>query len=307
MASLAEQAIDAVAGLYGRHEGYRAVHAKGRIYRGRFTATPAAAELTRAAHMQGSPVDVTVRLSNGSGNPTSHDGAPDGRGLATKFYLPDGSRTDIVAVTLPRFFVGNPEDFVAFTRAQPKPPKLLAFMIRHPRTAMIAPEIQRTLRAVPSYANCRYNGIHAFRWLAPDGTSRYVRYSWIPEAGQEHLPSKEAMARERDFLQDEFAERLQRGPVRFTLRVQIARDGDPVNDPRAVWPADRETIEAGTLEVIERDTSRERGDDILVFDPTRVTDGIELSGDPILNFRRPAYNVSIKRRSGVGLEDTGGE
>ena len=67
MASLAEQAIDAVAGLYGRHEGYRAVHAKGRIYRGRFTATPAAAELTRAAHMQGSPVDVTVRLSNGSG------------------------------------------------------------------------------------------------------------------------------------------------------------------------------------------------------------------------------------------------
>ncbi len=307
MASLAEQALDAAAGVYGRHDGYRALHAKGRIYRGRFTATPAAAELTRAAHMQGSPVDTTVRLSNGSGKPASHDGAPDGRGLATKFYLPDGSRTDIVAVTLPRFFVGNPDDFVAFTRAQPKPPKLLAFMIRHPRTAIVAPEIQRSLRPVPSYANCRYNAIHAFRWLATDGSSRYVRYSWIPEAGEEHLSSNDAKSRDRDFLQEEFAERLQRGPARFKLRVQIARDGDPTDDPRAVWPDDRETIEAGTLEVIEPDTTREQGDDVLVFDPTRVTDGIELSDDPILHFRRLAYNESIKRRSGVGLEDTGAE
>lgn len=304
MASLAEQALDAVAGVYGRHPGYRALHAKGRIYRGRFTASPRAAELTRAAHMLGDPVDVTVRVSNGSGKPDGHDGAPDGRGLATKFYLPDGSRTDIVAVTLPRFFVRTPEDFVAFTRAQPKPPKLALFMLTHPRTLMVAPGIQRSLRAVPSYANCRYNGLHAYRWIAPDGTVRHVRYSWIPEAGEAELDKKEAMARDADFLQDELAERLSRGPVRFTLQLQIARDGDPVDDPRASWPDDRERVEAGTLEIIERDSSREGPDDILVFDPTRVTDGIELSDDPILHFRRPAYDVSVKRRSGVGLADS---
>jgi catalase len=86
--------------------------------------------------------------------------------------------------------------------------------------------------------------------------------------------------------------------------LQLAGDGDPTDDPRAVWPDDRETVEAGTLEIVEPDTEREKGDDILVFDPTRVTDGIELSDDQILRFRREAYNVSIKRRSGVGLDDT---
>jgi catalase len=35
---------------------------------------------------------------------------------------------------------------------------------------------------------------------------------------------------------------------------------------------------------------------VLVFDPVRVTDGIELSDDPILRFRSPAYRVSVERR-----------
>ena len=45
------------------------------------------------------------------------------------------------------------------------------------------------------------------------------------------------------------------------------------------------------------DPERERDGDILVFDPTRVTDGIELSDDPILRFRPRAYSVSVARRS----------
>jgi catalase len=36
---------------------------------------------------------------------------------------------------------------------------------------------------------------------------------------------------------------------------------------------------------------------VLVFDPTRVTDGIELSDDPILRFRPRAYSVSVARRA----------
>ena len=40
-------------------------------------------------------------------------------------------------------------------------------------------------------------------------------------------------------------------------------------------------------------TDREQDGDMLVFDPTRVTDGIECSEDPILNFREHAYAVSV--------------
>ena len=99
--SLPEQIVDAIHDISGRHEGTRAVHAKGVVCEGTFTATPEAAALTRAAHMQGEPVPATVRFSNGGGDPAAKDSAKDGRGLAVKLYLEDGSRTDMVAITLP--------------------------------------------------------------------------------------------------------------------------------------------------------------------------------------------------------------
>jgi catalase len=53
---------------------------------------------------------------------------------------------------------------------------------------------------------------------------------------------------------------------------------------------------AGTLELTGLDTERETGTDVLVFDPVRVTEGIELSDDPILRFRERAYSASVARR-----------
>jgi catalase len=86
------------------------------------------------------------------------------------------------------------------------------------------------------------------------------------------------------------------------LELQLALKDDPVDDPTAPWRDDRETVAGGTLELSELETGRETGDDVLVFDPTRVTDGIELSDDPILRFRTHAYSVSIERRSGVSRD-----
>src|SRR3954470_11770882 len=112
-----EQAIDSINERFGLHAGLRALHAKGVLLKGEFTATPEAAGLTRAAHMQGEPVAVTVRVSNGGGNPDEPDFRPDVRGMATKFYLPGDDRTDIVAQTSPRFPARTPDAFVAFVRA----------------------------------------------------------------------------------------------------------------------------------------------------------------------------------------------
>jgi catalase len=53
----------------------------------------------------------------------------------------------------------------------------------------------------------------------------------------------------------------------------------------------------GTFEITGLETGREKDGDVLVFDPTRVTDGIELSSDPVLNFRRDAYGESVARRT----------
>ena len=278
MDPLAEQAVDAVGEIFGRHPGRRAVHAKGTVCAGAFTATPAAARLTRAVHMQGERVPVTVRFSNASGDPDAPDALPDGRGMATKLYLPDGSRTDIVAVTAERFFARTPEEFVEFNRAvrrsengppRPDPVRMLWYLARHPKAAPAVAALRKAT-ATPSYARRRYNGLHAFRWIDAEGGVRHVRYSWLPEEGEATLPADEAKTRPPDYLQRDLADRFAAGTtIRFTL------------------------------ELSSLDTNREREGDVLVFDPTRVTDGIELTDDPILNFRPKAYSVSVDRRTRV--------
>jgi catalase len=298
-----EEAVDAINDVSGSFAGHRAAHAKGTLLSGTFTATPEAARLTRAAHMQGEPVRVTVRFSNGGGNPEIPDYAREGRGMATKFYLPDGSKTDIVALSLPCFFVRTPEDFLEFTRlrkpdpetGQPDLEKLGNWLGKHPEAG---PAIQAAVGTPPpeSYAEVLYNGIHSYRWTPADGGSRWVRYAWLPEAGETSLEDDEARARGRDYLQEEILRRL---PVAFRLVVRLGEEGDPVNDPTAVWPDERETVEVGRLELTGPEASRERDGDVLVFDPTRVTDGIETSEDPILLFRPKAYSVSVERRSGA--------
>jgi catalase len=304
--SLAEDAVDAINDASGRHPGYRAAHAKGTLWSGTFTATPEGARLTRAAHMQGDPVPATVRFSNGGGNPEVPDYAKEGRGLAVKLYLPDGSTTDLVAVSLPVFMVRTPEDFVEFTRLRKPDPKtgqpdlerLGAWLSEHPEAG---PAIQFALSSGPpaSYAQVAYNGLHAFRWVNADGEGRYVRFGWEPEAGEATLSDEEAREGGPDYLQDEIARRVGARPVAFRLVVQLAGDRDPIDDPTAAWPDERERVVVGRLEVTGPEEKRERGDDVLVFDPCRVTDGIELSDDPILNFRPKAYSVSVERRTGV--------
>ena len=291
MAISAEQAVDAINGVFGRHPGYRALHAKGTLCKGQFTATPEAASLTRAQHMLGEPVAATIRFSNGSGNPNHPDYAPDPRGLAVKLYLTDGSRTDIVAVTTPRFPTRTPDGFIDLIQAQKAPWKLPLFFARHPEALKVLPIAAPTLRPPASYAVIPYYGIHAFKWIATDGTERYVRYTWRPlqEGGRRR--------RDPDYLQDELRQRLEAGPIRFRLELQVAMPGDPVNDPSAAWPSERWRVDAGTLEVTGFETDRETGGDVLVFDPTRVTDGIELSDDPVLRFRSSAYSASVARRT----------
>ena len=300
---LAEDVVDAINAVSGVHPGHRAAHARGTVVAGRFEATPAARALTRAPHMPGAAHRVTVRFSNGGGDPGIPDYATEGRGMAVKVYLPDGRRTDMVALSLPAFFARTPEDFLEFTRArrpdpatgQPDLERLGAWLGAHPEAG---PTIQAAVSAKPpaSYATCAYNGIHSFRWVNEQGEGRYLRFRWEPEAGVETLTAEEARARGADYLQDEI---VTRAGAAFTLVVTLAAAGDPVEDPTVAWPDGRDRVEVGRLELAGPDTERERDGDVLVFDPTRVVEGIELSEDPILRFRPRTYSVSVERRSGI--------
>jgi catalase len=306
-ADLSKPIVDALNDLTGRHDGFRAVHAKGTLCAGTFTPSPAGASACRAAQFQDGPLRAHVRFSNGSGDPRSRDAAQDGRGLALKLYLPEGGTTDIVGLSRRQFFVRTPEDFLEFTRArkpdpetgQPDMERLGAFLGAHPEAG---PAVQEQLASRPpvSYATTAYNALHAYRLIAPGGTERWVRWHFHPEAGEATIADDDEVAGlDRDYLQQEIVSRLGDAPVGFALQAAVAVEDDPLEDPTRAWPDERETIDMGRLEIAAPAFDRDRDGDILVFDPARVVDGVELSADPILQARADIYAESVFRRSGV--------
>jgi catalase len=293
-----EQAMEKIHARFGAHDGYRALHAKGIHCVGTFTATPEAAKLTLAGHMTGEPVTAKVRFSNGGGDPRVPDYAPDVRGLAVGFMLPDGSRTDILGQTIPHFPFKDQEGFFAALRIS-KPGlagfvNLPAFALRYPKALRGAAEANRiTARRINFWAH-RYFAFHAVKWVDADGGSRFVRYTWQPTVEETSLSMSEAKHLGRDYLFDGLREQLERAPVRVDLEVQIANDDDDPHDPSNEWPHDRERVTVGTLEVTAVD---EDADDGIIYDPMRLTDGIEPSDDPVLHYRPDVYGLSYARRT----------
>jgi len=296
--------VDGLNTLFGVHRGYRAAHAKGMCCLGVFKAGADAAALTRAAHMSGVEVPVTVRFSNGAGNPQIPDGAPDGRGMAVRFHLADNRYTDLLSITAPIFPARVPEDFIELMAAltadpathQPDPKKIDAFKKAHPEL-QAALELALGVPPLASYARAAYYAVHAFRFINAADEARFVRYSWQPQAGTATIPPDEAQRRAPDYLQTELRARLVAGPAVFTLHLQLAADGDDINNPAKAWPESRSSVLAGTLRITAPVADQLDGCEALVFDPSAVTDGIACSDDPILNARPGAYSVSYRRRT----------
>lgn len=301
--TLARELIDAVATVLGSCPGHRVTHTKGITLTGTFTATARARELTRAAHLQGEPVRVTVRYSNGDPNPVCPDAAQnDPRGMAVKFYLPDGSTTDVVCQSWPVFPTGTPEDFLAFIRAQGEGPEAFdAFLAANPKIAAATAAIGAAGDPPRSWATMAFNSLVAYKLVNAAGHGRFVRWRLTPEAGEESLPEAERSTADRDYLMDGILDQL---PVRFRLLAQLAVDGDQTVDSSSAWPADREWADMGVVEMTGPETERERDGDILVNDPMRVTDGIEPSDDPILHIRTHLYGESVLRRTGAARPAT---
>jgi catalase len=230
--------------------------------------------------------------------------------MAVRLRASSGEEADILAVTTPAFVSRNPDDFLELIQlrkpdpatGQPDWEKLGAFLGEHPEAQTA---VQATLNAEPpaSFGTLVYQSPHTYRLLAGDGSPTWVRFRWRPEAGEATLPDDDAKALGSDYLGNELRDRLAGGPASFELKFQIPTEDDPIDDPTAVWPEDRERVAGGTLEITEIVDDPEGGDHIEVFDPTRVPDGIELSDDPILHARARAYSVSAYRRLGMDVEN----
>lgn len=298
------QLVETMRKLAGSHPGFRPAHAKGIVCAGEFRASPDAKRLTRASHLQGQPVTTIVRFANASGNPNVPDGLPGVRSLSAKFQLADGKTADVLGNSVEGFPAKTPEDFLEFLQAQlpdpatgkPAPDAVPRFLGSHPvAAAFVGRLMQKPIPA--SYAQASYHAEHAFRFSAADGTSRFGRYHFVPDAGEAYLTPEDGGKRSPNFLREELESRLRGGPVVFRLMLQVAGEHDALDDASALWPAERQRVELGRLQITSISPTSAEDERRLVFDPTNRTDGIDLSADPILLARSAAYSISYGYRS----------
>jgi catalase len=301
--SLPEQIAEVMVQLAGGiHPGLRFTHTKGLVATGTFTPAPSAKSISRAAHLQSTPVPVTVRFSDGTGIPNIPDNNPNAspHGMAIRFALPGGAYTDIVANSHNGFFIGNGNDFLAFLKAvastnekSPHPSPIEAFLGTHPAALKV---ITDSKPAAKSFENLDFFGNNAFIFVDSAGNKHPGRYQIIPVAGVVKLDSAAAAKKKPDYMFDDLKTAVAKGPVRYTIYAQLANPGDQTNDGSVVWPSDRKRVKLGTLAVTKIAPNSDELQKTLAFNPIIVTNGISLSDDPLPSLRSAVYALSVAHR-----------
>jgi catalase len=295
--------VEKIGKILGYFPGFRTLHADGRFYKGTFQANPTAKQYSRAVHLQGDQVPVTVRFSKGGGDPFAHFGNT--VGMATRFYLPDGRVTNSVMLSQKLFIANTVEQFLGLLEAglptEPGGPVnkagLQAFLGQNPNTAAVFRMRGESLAPI-SFAHTEFNSVHAFLFLNADNVATPARYHWVPVAGVQGQPVETLSQQGLYVLYEELEERLKSGPVYFDMVLELAEQGDPLDDATALWPADRKRVAIGRLTLDGAIAEAELADKVMNHDPTALTDGIEPTDDPILQIRRGVYEVSAAQRSG---------
>jgi catalase len=299
---LSEDLIAQLETIFGQHPGFRPAHAKGAMLTGSFTPSGDAGSLTLAPHLHRASTPVTARFSNSTGIPLLPDNDPNAnpRGLALRFHLAEHVHTDIVSHSTDGFPTRTGEEFLEFLRAvaasgqsTASPSPIEQFLGAHPK----ALEFVKTPKPAPtSFARESYFGVTAMRFTNENGVSRFGRYRIVPEAGNEHLDDAAMAGKSPTYLFDELTDRIGSGPVRFRILVQLAEDGDPVDDATIHWPEDRQVLELGTLQLTAPVPNNTEEQQRIIFDPIPRIDGIEPSNDPLLELRAAVYLISGRRR-----------
>lgn len=295
-----QQMVNALYSAFGDNHS-RAVHAKGVMAIGVFEPSADAATLTKAKIFSGGTVPVLARFSNFTGIPTIPDNIGDAnpRGLALKFSMGDGSTADVVTHSFNGFPTATSEEFRQLLLAigasgagAAKPTALDAFLGAHP----IAKTFLTTQKPPPaSYGTLSYFGVNAFEYTAADGRKSFVRYRFIPRAGEAFVPTAALAAAGPNYLQEELPRRLEKGPVVFDWYAQVAEAGDVIGDPSVAWPESRRLVKLGTVRIDRLEPDPAAADKATVFRPLNVPDGIA-PADPMLDVRQAAYPLSFQHR-----------
>ena len=239
---------------------------------------------------------VIARFSDFAGVPSlpdTDDGAsPAGFGFkikgADEFDVESNQHKDFITATTDEF-----RTFLIAVGAAGKGDSvpLDQFLASHPH----AREFLGTLTYPASFASATYFGVNALKFTNANGDASYVRYRFVPKAGEKYLSVADRKTQGANYLQDEVVKRIASHPIEFDWFVQIAESGDKIEDPSIAWPESRKLVKIGTISLTKVPVDPEKAQLGLLFLPGKAHPGVD-PADPMLVVRNEAYPISFKER-----------
>ena len=207
--------------------------------------------------------------------------------------------TDIIAHSTPFFPVRTGEEFLEFLHAlKAGGEKVGEFLGSHPA----AVKFVEAPKPLPTgFGREKYWGVNAYVLVDGEGKRTAVRYQVVPTEGVELLGDEALKEKGPYYLAEELITRLQGSDdklVVFKLIAQVAKEGDVIDDATVRWPEDRDVVELGVVEVEKVVDEKEQASEQkrIIFDPVPRVEGVEESGDPLVQMRAGVYLISGKER-----------
>ena len=278
--------------------GHRRNHAKGICFTGVFEANGAGSEISHASVLARGQYPVLGRFNLATADATAADASVRVRGLGIRISTPDGQEWRSAMIDAPVFAVSTPEAFYGLLLASGNkdPNAMKAFATMHPELAAFG-DWEKNAPWTSSYAEDQFNSLNSFVFVDGSGVERAVRWSLLPAAQPITVSPDELAKRGPDFLEQEISQRVASAPQRWTMVVTVANPDDPTADPSKPWPANRRTIDVGTLTVQHVQAEPDGPCRDINFDPTVLPAGMRTSDDPFPAARSAAYAKSYDLRT----------
>ncbi len=297
----------------------RAVHTKGYGASGTFTAYQSMEKYTMLCFLQkeGLETPVRVRFSLAASNKGTPDTGRNVRGFSAKFYTKDGI-FDLLCNHIPVFLVRDairfPEAIQAFLPSPQNnlmdPNRFWDFAARAPEATHFITWLYSDAGTVKSFRHMRSSSVNTYVWKNAAGERRYVKYHWLPKAGEQYIDqaeSKRLSAADPDYAGRDLYQAIANShPVEYELHVQFmepkdeaALPYDPLDDTKIWDECQFPLIPVGKLSLTQNTTDYDAQVERIAFSPANLLEGAELSNDKMLQSRSFIYWDAQRYRLGA--------
>lgn len=264
--------------------------------------------------------EVFTRFSRVVGSKGCADTVRDIRGFAVKFYTEDGNY-DLVGNNFPVFFIRDAlkfPDVIHSLKPSPDdnlydPARFWDFISHTPEATNVITMLYSDFGTIKSFRTMKGSGVNTYVWVNELGKRYYVKYHWVPLAGESCISRQEAeilAGLDPDIAVKDLYSTLSQGKeVEYELYVQLIDvncennyNFDPL-DATKIWPKkDFPWKLVGKMVLTHGPENFFTEVEQSAFAPANLVPGIEASADKLLQGRLFAYKDTARHRIGPNFD-----